>query len=71
MCSQPGLNVVTGESGSGKSVLVEALGQILGASAPDDCVRPPAKTAVVEGVVTMSPASQVGHLKCCRLTAEC
>lgn len=40
----PGLNVLTGESGAGKSVLVEALSQALGAQTPDGCIRPPAET---------------------------
>jgi DNA repair ATPase RecN len=52
---RPGLNVITGESGSGKSVLVEALSQLLGAPAGDDLVRPPATTAVVEGLVAVAP----------------
>jgi len=55
----PGLNVITGESGAGKSVLVEAFASILGAPAPDDCVRPPAQGAVVEGTVQLSPAALV------------
>ncbi|GLC69764.1 hypothetical protein PLESTF_000877600 [Pleodorina starrii] len=45
----PGLNVITGESGSGKSVLVEAFSQVLGAPAPQECVRAPADMAVIEG----------------------
>ena len=59
MVLMPGLNVITGESGAGKSVLVEALGQVLGAPAPDGCVRPPAQTAVIEGVLHLSAAVQV------------
>jgi len=55
----PGLNVITGESGAGKSVLVEAFASILGAPAPDDCVRPPSQAAVVEGTVQLSPAALV------------
>lgn len=55
----PGLNVVTGESGSGKSVLVEAFAAILGSPAPEDCVRPPATTAVLEGTVQLSAPAQV------------
>jgi hypothetical protein len=47
-----------GESGSGKSVLVEALGQLLGATAFDEAVRPPATTALVEGTVAVAPAEQ-------------
>ncbi len=47
----PGLNVVTGESGAGKSVLVTCLGQLLGAPAVENCIRPPASSALIEGTV--------------------
>ncbi|KIZ03820.1 hypothetical protein MNEG_4133 [Monoraphidium neglectum] len=53
----PGLNAITGESGSGKSVLIEALGQLLGNPAPPECVRAPATSAVVEGTILLSPAA--------------
>ncbi|KAG7672745.1 hypothetical protein KSW81_001698 [Nannochloris sp. 'desiccata'] len=55
---QPGFNVITGESGSGKSVLIEALGQLLGSPASDDAIRPPATSAVVEGIIAVAPADQ-------------
>eukprot|EP00899_Mesostigma_viride_P015890 jgi/Mesvir1/24301/Mv10991-RA.1 len=45
----PGLNIITGESGSGKSVLLSALGQLLGAPVDPECVRPPATRALIEG----------------------
>ena len=54
----PGLNVVTGESGAGKSVLVTCLGQLLGASAIENCIRPPSSSAMIEGTVHI-PASAV------------
>ncbi|BDA41836.1 DNA repair protein RecN [Coccomyxa sp. Obi] len=54
---RPGLNVVTGESGAGKSVLVTALGQLLGFPAIDNCIRPPASCASIEGSVHLPGAS--------------
>ena len=46
----PGLNVVTGETGAGKSVLLGALDSILGGAASADCVRAGADRCVVEGL---------------------
>src|SRR5262245_34269880 len=36
---EPGLNVLTGETGAGKSILVEAVGLLLGGRASTDLVR--------------------------------
>lgn len=45
----PGLNVVTGETGAGKSLLVGSLTLLLGGRADSDVVRDGARSAVVEG----------------------
>jgi DNA repair protein RecN (Recombination protein N) len=45
---EPGLNVLTGETGAGKSVLVEAVGLLLGGRASSDLVRTGADVAQVE-----------------------
>ena len=46
---RPGLNVLTGETGAGKSMLVDALALLLGERASADVVRPGAEKKVVEG----------------------
>jgi DNA repair protein RecN (Recombination protein N) len=46
----PGLNVLTGETGSGKTVLAHALDLLLGGRARPGIVRPGASEAYVEGV---------------------
>lgn len=45
-----GLNVITGETGAGKSIMIGALKMILGARASFDAVRTGEKKAVVEAV---------------------
>ncbi len=49
----PGLNVLTGETGAGKSLLVDALALLLGERASGNVVRPGADKAVVEGAVEL------------------
>ncbi|MEM1043127.1 MAG: DNA repair protein RecN [Bacteroidota bacterium] len=45
-----GLNIITGETGAGKSILLGALGLILGERASTEAVRAGAKKAVIEGL---------------------
>ena len=54
----PGFNVLTGETGAGKSIVVGALGLLVGERAASDLVRGGADRATVEGVfdVTNSPS---------------
>lgn len=46
----PGLNVLTGETGAGKSIIVDALALLLGERASSEDVRAGAQRALVEGV---------------------
>jgi len=48
----PGLNILTGETGAGKSILVDSINFLLGGKATRDLVRAGAKFAHVEGVLT-------------------
>jgi DNA repair protein RecN (Recombination protein N) len=48
----PGLTVITGETGAGKTMVVTALGLLLGGRADTGAVRNGARHARVEGVVT-------------------
>jgi DNA repair protein RecN (Recombination protein N) len=50
----PGLNVLTGETGAGKSIIVGALSLLLGERASSDIVRTGAARAVVEAVFDVS-----------------
>jgi len=53
---KPGLNVLTGETGAGKSMLVDALALLLGERASADVVRPGAEKAIVEGAFEFGSA---------------
>src|SRR3712207_5388459 len=47
---EPGFNVLTGETGAGKSILVEAVGLLLGGRASSDLVRTGEDTATIEAI---------------------
>jgi DNA repair protein RecN (Recombination protein N) len=49
-----GLNVLTGETGAGKSMLVDALALLLGERASADVVRPGAAKTVIEGAFELT-----------------
>src|SRR5439155_19344363 len=49
---EPGLNVITGETGAGKSILLQALDVALGGRPDADLVRTGAEEAVVEALFT-------------------
>jgi DNA repair protein RecN (Recombination protein N) len=51
----PGLNVITGETGAGKTMLAQALDLLLGGKPRPGIVRPGASEAYVEGVFTLPP----------------
>nr|WP_304503340.1 DNA repair protein RecN [Corallococcus soli] len=50
-----GLTVLTGETGAGKSILVDALGLLLGGRADADVIRAGCEDAAVEGVFARTP----------------
>ncbi len=52
-----GLNVLSGETGAGKSLIVGALGLLLGDRAASDRVRPGEEKASVEGIFDVTDAS--------------
>lgn len=56
----PGLNLLTGETGSGKSIVVDALGLLLGGRASSDMIRSGKERARVSGVFEIGAAA--GHV---------
>jgi DNA repair protein RecN (Recombination protein N) len=53
-----GFNVITGETGAGKSILVDAVELLLGSRSDNSFVRSGADKAVVEGVFALSEQAQ-------------
>ncbi len=62
-----GLNALTGETGAGKSILIDALGAVLGSRIGSDLVRTGARLARIEAAFTLDPVS---HLPVQDLLAE-
>ncbi|GGV31711.1 DNA repair protein RecN [Actinomadura cremea] len=55
----PGFNVVTGETGAGKTMVVTSLGLLFGGRADPQRVRPGAGRATVEGRIVVDPGGRV------------
>jgi DNA repair protein RecN (Recombination protein N) len=54
-----GLNVITGETGAGKSIIIGAVGLLLGERASTDLIRSSAETATVEALFDISDKEQL------------
>ena len=58
----PGLNLLTGETGSGKSIVVDALGLLLGGRASPEMVRTGAARARVSGIFEVADSPALARL---------
>lgn len=58
----PGLNLLTGETGSGKSIVVDSLGLLFGGRASADMVRTGAERSRVAGIFEVSPTKPLQTL---------
>jgi len=54
-----GLNILTGETGAGKSIIIESLGLILGERASDESIRSGEDSAAVEAVYDISKIKNI------------
>lgn len=51
-----GFNVLTGETGAGKSIIIDAVSTLLGGRADSETIRTGAEGALIEGIYVLSPA---------------
>jgi DNA repair protein RecN (Recombination protein N) len=58
----PGLNILTGETGAGKSILIGALGLLLGLKADPESIRAGADEVSVSGVIQLDPREETEAL---------
>lgn len=58
----PGLNILTGETGAGKSIILGAMGLVLGERASTDVIRTGATSALVKVAFDVSDESQAGMI---------
>lgn len=56
---QGGLNILSGETGSGKSVLLKSLGLLMGEKASSDIIRTGSQQAVVEGSFNLKKRADI------------
>src|ERR1700731_2436233 len=67
----PGLNLLTGETGSGKSIVVDALGLLFGGRASGDMIRSETDRARISGIFEIPQDAQTaGMLEAAGIEAE-
>lgn len=55
---EPGFNILTGETGAGKSILIDAVALLLGGRADLTSIRRGEERALIEGMFVLSPTEQ-------------
>lgn len=58
---RPGLTVLTGETGAGKSIIIDAVGLVMGARASSDLIRSGTDEAIVEAIFDISAMPGLGQ----------
>jgi len=61
---KPGLTVLTGETGAGKSIIIDAVGLIMGSRASSELIRSGEEEAVVEALFDISSLPEIRNTLC-------
>ncbi|COI97429.1 MAG: DNA repair protein RecN [Weissella confusa] len=59
---QPGMTVLTGETGAGKSIIIDAVGLLTGGRGSQDFIRDGADKAVLQGLIDVEPGQPITQL---------
>ena len=59
---QPGMTVLTGETGAGKSIIIDAVGLLTGGRGSQDFIREGADRAVLQGLIDVEPGQPITQL---------
>lgn len=59
---QPGMTVLTGETGAGKSIIIDAVGLLTGGRGSQDFIREGADKAVLQGLIDVEPGQPITQL---------
>ncbi|MCS6837820.1 MAG: DNA repair protein RecN [Bdellovibrionaceae bacterium] len=59
---EPGLNIITGETGSGKSLLVKGFGLLMGEKSSSDLIRSHHNYALIEGVFDLNKRPDIQEI---------
>ena len=59
---QPGMTVLTGETGAGKTIIIDAVGLLTGGRGSQDFIREGADKAVLQGLIDVEPGQPITQL---------
>ena len=57
-----GLNIITGETGTGKSIVIDSINLLLGERADRDLIRAGKETAYIEGIFNLEDTDEISPI---------
>ena len=59
---EPGMTVLTGETGAGKSIIIDAVGLLTGGRGSQDYIREGTNTAILQGLIDVEPNTALSDI---------